>query len=237
MHWWWGSPGRLHCSHVEDPETARRWTQSMSLELPGTGTLRFFANKACCSTWFHILLFVPKQETHPAKQLRKVSLSDSKDIGLGASQKVVGPLGRACVEHLSCWQLRNLPRDFGRKGEELCAEIHFSSWLCRANEPCHLWALSEAQPSSCIPLGWVGYFLSKLWSSLEMAAGAGAALPVHRRVRQVRLCNVRKTKALLKRNTNNLVKAPYTAIQGIPQSLILNFTKYCSRIRFPMARV
>lgn len=32
---------------------------------------------------------MPKQETHPAKQLRKVSLSDSKDIGLGASQKVV----------------------------------------------------------------------------------------------------------------------------------------------------
>lgn len=47
-----------------------------------------------------------------------------------------------------------------------------------------------------------------------MAAGAGVALPVHRQVRQVRLCNVRKTKALLKRNTNNLVKAPYTAIRG-----------------------
>lgn len=50
--------------------------------------------------------------------------------------------------------------------------------------------------------------------SREMAAGANAAFPVRRQVRQVRLCNVRETKARLRMNTNNPVKVQYVPILG-----------------------
>lgn len=47
-----------------------------------------------------------------------------------------------------------------------------------------------------------------------MAAGANAAFPGQRQVRQVQLCNVHKTKALRKMNTNDPVKAPCAPILG-----------------------